>query len=376
MNRLRDRTSPELVAAVLAVIVVLAFVGIRPPSGSAAPANPSTSPSASVRPTGSDPLSAVVRSALETVVVVNGRLAASAQELDVAVARTEPRGSEISVILPRISAQVTGVAQPVSVLLADPLTASLSSSLTAIYGPLTEAIRSAQRESVQNTAAYLKAGKTATALIGQLGPLTARARAILAGGFASAKPAPSATATPTVTATPAVTASPTGSLPPPSPTRGSPTPSPVQGGLILDPGFEDGLDPWALDLVPPAAGTLVLDRSDPGAETTSARIDITTDTGARSGISLTQSGIALRAGQTYTIRLLVRASASRDLRVRLAATNGDAYVARILPVTTAWASVSFPFNILVNDSSAVLSIDLGQSTATTWIDAVALTEGG
>ncbi len=371
MNGLRNRTSPELVAALLAAVVIVAVVGIRAPSGSAAPASPSASPSASVRPTGSDPLSAVVRSALETVVVVNGRLAASAQDLDVALARSAPRGSEIAVVLPRISAQVTGVAQPVSVLAADRLTASLGSSLNAIYGPLTEAIRSAQRESLQNTAAYVKAGKTATALIGQLAPLTAQARAILAGALASPKPVPSATATASGTSP-----SPTGSVPPPSPTPRSPTPSPVQGGLIVDPGFEDGLDPWALELIAPAAGTLVLDRSNPGAGATSARVDITTDTGARSGISLTQSGIALRAGQTYTIRLLVRASASRDLRVRLAATNGDTYVARILPVTTAWASVSFSFNVLVDDATAVLGIDLGQSTATTWIDDVVLTEGG
>jgi hypothetical protein len=370
VNGLRNRTSPELVATLLAVVVVVAVLGIRAPSGTAAPASPSASPSASVRPTGSDPLSAVVRSALETVVVVNGRLAASAQDLDVALARTEPRGPEIAVVLPRISAQVTGVAQPVSVLTADPLTGSLGSALNAIYGPLTEAIRSAQRESVQNTAAYVKAGKTATALIGQLGPLTAQARAILAGGLASAKPAPSATATPRATS------SPTRSLPPPSPTPRSPTPSPVQGGLILDPGFEDGLDPWALELVAPAAGSLVLDRSDPGAGAASARIDITTDTGARSAISLTQSGIAIRAGQTYTVRLLVRASAARDLRVRVAAANGDTYVARILPVTTSWVSLSFAFNVLVDDATAVFGIDLGQSTATTWIDSVALTEGG
>jgi hypothetical protein len=372
VNRLRAAVSPELVAALLSVLVVATVIGIRAPTGSAAQPDASASPSASARPTASDPLSALVRSALETVVVVNGRLAATSQDLAVAVGRAEPRGSEIAVILPRISAQVTGVTQPVSVLVADPLTASLGSALTAIYQPLTDAIRAAQRESVQNTAAYVKGGKSAVDLIQKLAPLTATARALLAGHLGSASPAPSAAVTPA----PSRSASASSPSPPPSSPPRSPSPTPPQGGLIVNPGFEDGVAPWALEVVAPAAATIAVDATDPGAGAASARVVISSDTGARSAISLTQSGIALRAGQTYTIRLVVRAATARDLRIRLAATNGDTYVARILPVTTAWATITFTYDSLVDDPAAVFGIDLGRSSATTWIDAVSLSAGG
>jgi hypothetical protein len=63
------------------------------------------------------------------------------------------------------------------------------------------------------------------------------------------------------------------------------------------------------------------------------------------------------------------------VRIRVAATNGDAYVARILPVATSWTTISFTFDVLVDDPGAVLGIDLGRSTATTWIDAVVLKPG-
>lgn len=371
MNGLAARISPEIVAGLLSVIVIAALVAVRAPIGTAAGPDASASPSVSVRPTASDALPALVRSALETVVVVNTRLAASGQDLEQELARTDPRAPQIAVILPRITAQVTGVEQPVTVLVADPTTAKLGSALAAIYTSLAEGIRAAQRESVQNVPAYVKAGKAAAALIRELEPLTARARAILAGQFPSPSPAPSPVATPAPTPV-----RPSPSAPAPSPTRRSPGPSATNGGLIVNPGFEDGVRPWVLEVVAPAVATLAVDPASPGAGSASARVDIAAGTDARSGISLVQSGIALRAGQTYSVRLLVRAAAARDVRVRLAATNGDAYVARILPVGTTWTTISFTFDVLVDDPAAVFGIDLGRSTSSTWIDGVAVTPGG
>jgi hypothetical protein len=371
MTRLASRISPELVAAVLSLIVVVALFGVRAPSGSAGGPGASQTPTPSVGPTASDALPALVRSALETIVVINQRLAAGGQDLERELARTAPRAPEIAVVLPRLTAMVTGAAQPVTVLVADPTTATLGSRLDTIYGTMADLIRAAQRESVQNAAAYVKAGKAVAALIRELEPLTARARAILAGRIESPVPSPTSSATPAPTAS-----VPASSGPLPSTSTRSPAPSVIEGGLIVNGGFEEGIQPWVLELVPPAAGTLVVDTAGPGAGTASARVDISTGTDARSGISLVQSGISLRAGQTYTVRLLVRATEARDLRIRLAATNGDAYVARILPVSTSWTTISFTFDVLVDDSAAVFGIDLGRSTATTWIDAVALTPGG
>lgn len=369
MTRLAARLSPEIVAGLLSALVLIGLFGVRPPSSSPGPAGPSATPRPSVEPSPSDGLPAVVRSALETVVVVNQRLAASGQELEAELALASPRAPEIAVVFPPMSAQITGVGQAVSVLVADPITATLGSRLDAIYGTITDLIRAAQRASVQNSDAYVKAAKAVDAQVADLAPLTARARAILAGKIESPAPSPGASTEPPASGPPS-------SKPSASPSGPSPAPSAIEGGLIVNPGFEDGLSPWALEVVPPAVGSLAADPTDPGAGAASVRIDISTGTDSRSGISLVQSGIGLRAGQTYTVRLLARATEPRDLRVRLAATNGDAYVARILPVGPSWTSLSFSFDVLVDDSNAVLGIDLGRSTATTWIDAVGLSPGG
>jgi hypothetical protein len=371
VNGLTSRISPEIVAGALSVVLVVALIGVRAPSGTASTPNASESPATSVQPTASDSLPAIVRSALETVVVVNLRLATTGQALERELSRTVPRASEVAVALPLITAQVTGVAQPVTVLVADPATATLGLQLSTIYGSLADLIRAAQRESVQNAPAYVQAGKSSVVLIQKLEPLTARAQAILAGALESPSPSPSSAVTPAPSGS-----VPASSAPVPSSTRGSPAPSAVEGGLIVNAGFEDGVTPWVLEVVAPAAATLTVDPSSPAVGAASARVDIATGTDARSGISLVQPGLGLRAGQTYTVRLLVRATEARDLRVRLAATNGDAYVARILPVGTSWTTISFTFDVLVDDSAAVLGIDLGRSTATTWVDAVALTPGG
>ena len=374
MNRVIARISPEAVAGVLATVVVLALIGVRLPTGSAVGPGPSATAAPSVRPGPSDPLTPLVRSALATVVVVNERLAATGQSLELELERKDPRVSEIAVLLPRITAQITAVSQPVTLLLGDPIAGRLGSDLDAAYGSLADLVRAALRESVQNGPAYIRAGGSSAELIRKLAPLTARAQAILDGEFATPRPSATVPASPgpSGSASPAPTGSPAGTPRPSSAAPGSP---PVEGGLIVNPGFETGMTPWILEIVPPADASLSRDEVLPGAGTAAARVDIATDTDSRSGISLVQPGVALRAGQTYTIRLLVRASAARDVRIRLAAANGDAYVARIAAVGTTWSQIAFTFDVLVDDPQAQLAIDLGRSAATTWIDAVAVDPG-
>lgn len=371
MIRVTSRISPEIVAAVLSVAVVLAVVGVRPPTPTAPGPGGSATPVPAVRPTASEGLSPVVRSALETVVVINQRLAATGQNLELELVPANPGASEITVLLPRITAQITAVGQPVVVLVADPTTAGLGTDLVAAYGTLADLVRTALRESVQNGPAYVRAGRASAILIRKLEPLTARAQALLDGRLESSSPVPTGSATP----------GPTGSAPgtfqpSPSPTHRSAGPSPAEGGLIVNAGFETGLSPWVLQVAPPAAATLDQDRADPGAGSAAARVLIGTGTDVRSGISLVQTGVGLHAGQTYSVRLLVRAAEARDVRIRLAATNGDAYVARVFPVGTTWTTISFTFDVLVDDPAAELGIDLGRSPATTWIDAVAVISAG
>jgi hypothetical protein len=374
VNRVVARISPEAVAGLLATVVVLALIGVRLPGGSPVGPGPSATAAPSVRPSASDPLTPLVRSALATVVVVNERLAATGQSLELELARKDPRVSEVAVLLPRITAQITAVSQPVTLLVGDPIAGALGSDLDAAYGSLADLVRAALRESVQNGLAYLRAGASSAELIRKLAPLTARARAILDGKFAtpapstpgSGSPGPPGSGSPTPTGSPAATPTPS------TVASGSP---PVEGGLIVNPGFETGMTPWILEIVPPADASLSRDTVQPGAGAAAARVDIATGTDSRPGISLVQPGVALRAGQTYTVQLLVRASEARDVRVRLAAATGDAYVARIAAVGTSWSRIAFTFDVLVDDPQAELAIDLGRSTATTWIDAVAVDPG-
>ena len=369
MTRVISRISPEVVAALLSAAVILAVVGVRPPGGT--PPEPPGSTAPSLRPTASELLSPLVRSALETVVVVNQRLAATGVDLELELAREDPQASPIKVLLPRIAAQVAAVGQPVAVLIADPSTGGLGSDLAKAYAGLGDLVQQALRESVQNRAAYLEAGEAAAILVRKLESLTARAKALLAGRLESAKPAPTAS-----TSSLPAGSTPPSSIPSPTPTRQSATPSSAEGGLVVNGGFEAGLSPWVLQVVSPAAATLDQDRAGPGAGAVAARVQIAAGADARSGISLVQTGVPLRAGQSYAVRLLVRAAEARDVRIRLAGTNGDAYVARIFPVGTTWTTLTFTFDALVDDPAAEIGVDLGRSVATTWIDAVALTSGG
>ena len=371
MSRLAARVSPEIVAGILSVAVIALLVGVRVPSAPAPQPGASETPGPSVAPSPSDGLSAAVRSALETVVLINGRLADAGHELEGELARADPRAPEIAVVLPRIVAQTTAIGQQVTVLVAEPRTASLGADLVTAYGTLADLIRTALRESVQNQAAYTQAGKTSVALIHKLEPLTARAEAILRGSLQTRPP----------TASPSVSPAPSGSgagSPQPSSASNPPSvaPSAAEGGLIVNAGFEAGPEPWVLRVIPEAAAQLTIDKADPGTGTASARVDITTGTEARSGISLVQTAVPIRAGQSYIVRMMVRAADGRDLRIRLSATNGDTYVARVLPVTTTWTTVSFTFDALVDDPAAELGIDLGRSDATVWIDGVALSPTG
>jgi carbohydrate binding protein with CBM4/9 domain len=368
MTRVVSRISPEVVAALLSAAVILAVVGVRPPSGP--PPAPSGTIAPSLRPTASEPLSPLVRSALETVVVINARLAGSGSDLEQELARANPDASRVKVVLPQIAAQVAAVGQPVEVLVADPLTADLGADLAKAYGALGDMVRQALRESIQNRAAYLQAGAAGAILIKRLEPLTARAKALLAGRLESANPVPTASASPAPTRSSSAS-----SAPSPRPTP-STAPSSAEGGLVVNGGFEAGLSPWVLQVVSPAAATLDQDRTGPGAGAAAARIQIAAGADARSGISLVQSGVPLRAGQSYTVRLLARAAEARDVRIRLAGKSGDAYVARIFPVGTTWTTISFTFDALVDDPAAEIGIDLGRSVATTWIDGVTLASGG
>jgi hypothetical protein len=68
--------------------------------------------------------------------------------------------------------------------------------------------------------------------------------------------------------------------------------------------------------------------------------------------------------------LSARATADREIRVRIASTAGASYLTRLATVGTTWTPLVFTFIVPVSDPNAVLEIDLGRSTVTTVIDTV------
>jgi hypothetical protein len=153
----------------------------------------------------------------------------------------------------------------------------------------------------------------------------------------------------------------------------SPPPGSIEpGGLLANGDFEAGPSPWVLRTTPPAAASLAIDPSNPNTGTAAARVDITSGTEARSGISLVQTGLPVQAGFTYRIQLSLRASVARDVRIQLASATGEIYAARVFAATTAWAPVAFDVTVLVDDPAAVFGVDLGRSTASVWLDTMVI----
>ncbi len=87
-------------------------------------------------------------------------------------------------------------------------------------------------------------------------------------------------------------------------------------------------------------------------------------------MSLRQPGVRLEGGRQYTLTLWARAETAREIRVSVGSKAGASYVARTVPVTTAWTSFTFPFTASLTDADATLEIALGRSDVSVWIDTV------
>jgi hypothetical protein len=243
-----------------------------------------------------------------------------------------------------------------------------------------------------------RVGPERTAAI--LAGLVIAGAAVVVGAQPTAPPGPGPTPTPVVSApgspaptpSPALTASPSESPtasatpsdgsptpgrsasppPPPTPTP-LPTPRPPAGS-IQNGGFEEGrTEPWLLVTVQGAAATLALDGQLPAYGATSARVVVTAGGDARAGISLRQGGLVVTTGTRYAVRLRLRAAELREVRIRVSAPGDATLATRLVIAGTAWAETTFEFTALVTTTEAIVAIDLGRSTVTTWVDEVSLT---
>jgi Carbohydrate binding domain len=200
------------------------------------------------------------------------------------------------------------------------------------------------------------------------------------GPLSTASPLATPEATPTLEATPGPTASPT-IKPTPEPTpelspeptaTPSPTPSPTPVSMLMNGGFESGLEPWKLVLASGAAGTLERTTIEHFTGTASGVVDITAVAGSPSAVSVEQGGLSLSNGVTYHVSLAVKSTAAREIRVRLVTGLGEVIASRVLPVTTTWVTVSFEVTPIGRYSDVTLKLEVGASGQRIWMDDVSL----
>jgi hypothetical protein len=362
----------------VAIILLIAAValGVGPGPGSpTSPAGGSAAPSQAVATAEPTPTPLVDPAVVKYLRLLNGQLADSASALEGELKRTHFRVEELANLIRQVNLRAARGPDAVSALGGALGKDEPGGRMAVIYREISDSAGKTLGASVNNPDAYHDGAVALIGLIVQLPELQKALDALAeprSAAPSSAPPSPSPTPTPVPTKTPAPTPTPTA-----APTRspGSrPTETlPVATGpdQVANGGFEEGVgQPWQLFLGPGAAATLGADTADAGAGAQSARIDITTGSAAYAGISLRQASLSLEAGQQYALTVSMRASAVRDVRVRVASSSGAQYFGRIVSATPQWSSQTFIFTASVGDPAAVLELDLGRAEATTWFDGV------
>ncbi|MGZ9275837.1 MAG: carbohydrate binding domain-containing protein [Candidatus Limnocylindrales bacterium] len=372
------RPGPELVASLLAVVIVAVVGASVLAGGPATPENgPSGPPRASVTPIVATATPIVDPNVVGLLRALNQQLADHGRALRDSLTGSF-RTSEVAATIRQINATVQFATDSVSALRGALGEDEAGGRLAGLYQSMAEAAETALGASLENTNTYRIGAGVLVELIADLPALQAELEALARAPVATAVPTRSAPASPTATPTPRAsstpppaTPSPTAS-PPPSPSLPPPSSaSPVRGDQIVNGGFESGVGaPWALQVAPGAAATVAADTVAPAAGKTAARIDISFGSPAYTGISLVQPGLRMDAGAQYTISIAVRAAATRDIRVRIAAADGASYLTRLATATTTWTTQSFTFIAPVSDDAAALQIDFGRSGASVWLDTI------
>lgn len=114
--------------------------------------------------------------------------------------------------------------------------------------------------------------------------------------------------------------------------------------------------------------TTALDEPLSGNGSTSLRVELVSTSGARAGIAVRQDGMTLAAGARYSVRMTVRASAARDIRLRVIGPNEETFTVRLVTVGPTAAVATLEFTALLDEPSAAFQIDLGGATGTVWLD--------
>jgi hypothetical protein len=384
--RLSRLPSPEIVGSGFAVVVVGIVLSAALGGGPARPGAPaSPRPVLSFQPATETPKPPVDPVAVELLRSVNERLAGYEEILRRELDRTTLQTSEVRSTITQVNSTAAYGVTAVAALDGAQGPDEVGGQMAEVYRSIEASAQETLGASVLNEPAHRVGGDQLARLIAGLPALQAELEALLLAPSPSASPTadPSAASAPPTTppsAAPPASASPPplGSQPaPPSATPsvvpGSPEPTPAPGEELENGGFENGVGvPWALFVAPGSDATIMAETSAPFAGTTAARIDIPTPGLSFSGVSLRQLDVALEGGRSYTLSMLVRSDAPREVRIRIGSPVGGSYFFRSFMVGPAWTNQTYPFIAPLTTPSAMFQIELGRSNVTTWIDSVSL----
>ena len=356
---------PE-VAGALVSLAVVAVVLIGGSLGSASPPTASPRPSASPSFAASTAPPHIVDAALVNLLAtVNDQLGAGGERL-AERARVVPfPTADVATLIRELNATARSALELIPQLERQPGAIPLADRLSAFYDGIRTTATAGLQGSVTNAAAYRRTAAELAVTLEALPGLQADLQALLLLPLASVPPVASPS--------PSDSAGPSASDEPPATPTTDPTP-PVGGpDLVTGGGFEGGVgSPWMLVLDPGVNAQLAADADRFASAPIAARISISTPTTSRGAIMLRQAGMPIDAGASYVMRVALAASEPREVVLRVASTDGVTYGARIVVATAAWTIYELQFSAPIGDPSAVLEIELGRSTATTWIDDVSL----
>ena len=372
-RRIGDLGSPESIASALVGLLAVVLIATQAFASMGGPSSPVQSPGPSVAPSAAPTMDPEIRRALATALLVNQSLASRAAALESAIAVEGPLAPDIADHLRSVNADLTAGGGAADRLQLGGDTADLGADLGAFYDQVMAGSTETLGNSIRNVAAYVEGGRLVIELLAPLSVFNDRIADALAGR-SGVVPSPSPSAASPSAPPPPVTAPPP-TPPPPTPTVPpaiSAPPSGAPASLVLNPGFEDGLTGWQVQLTDGAQATLAHEPSAGPDGSAAARVDIAVGNPARSGISLVSQAFALGQGQTYVVDLSLKSAAAREVSARLIAAGGQVTASRVLQVGTTWTVITFDVTHLAADPNVQLSLDLGRSDATVWFDNIVI----
>ncbi len=370
-----DERLPEVVGVIVSVLVAVVVLALGPLSGRPGASPPPGTPGGLATPTPSIAATPAVDASLVTLMVsVNDQIAATGARLEILAATVPFPAADVAAAVRELNATARSALELVPQLERQPGALEIADRLSAFYDAIRTTATAGLQASVTNAPAYARTAASLAVILEGLPALQGDLQALLLFPPASAVPTPTAVPTPdeSPTPTPDPNATP-GPTPEPTP---APTPTPAGGpDLVANGAFDGGAtSPWVLHLDTGVSGQLGIDTVRVASAPASGRVTVATPTTSRGAVALRQGGIPIVAGATYVMRVALSSAEPREVLLRVMSVDGVTYGARIVVATEAWAVYELEFSAPIGDPAALVSIELGRSTASTWIDDVSLRE--